>query len=106
MIRGSHPDSREYSAFQDTAVVVNCSEVAVKIELYEYSHHTFFSSESCTGLYRGLGMTLVRDIPSHGVYFCMYDWVREQLEPGCRQRGTQSHTAAMIAGVTISGFRA
>ena len=50
------------------------------------------------GLYRGLGITLVRDIPSHGVYFCMYDWVREQLEPGCREAGSQSHAAALVAG--------
>lgn len=45
-------------------------------------------------------MTLVRDVPSHGVYFCMYDWVRELLEPGCREAGSQSHVAALLAGGT------
>ena len=50
------------------------------------------------GLYRGIGMTLLRDVPSHGVYFGVYDWTRDALEPGCRAAGHQSHTTALIAG--------
>lgn len=42
----------------------------------------------------------MRDVPSHGVYFCTYDWVREQLEPGSREAGSQSHAAALVAGGT------
>ncbi len=43
-------------------------------------------------------MTLLRDVPSHGVYFGVYDWTRDALEPGCRAAGHQSHTTALIAG--------
>ena len=50
------------------------------------------------GLYRGVGITLLRDVPSHGVYFGVYDWTRDALEPGCRAAGHQSHTTALIAG--------
>ena len=53
------------------------------------------------GLYRGVGMTLLRDVPSHGVYFGVYDWTRDMLEPGCRAGGHQSHASALIAGAFV-----
>ncbi len=53
------------------------------------------------GLYRGVGMTLLRDVPSHGVYFGVYDWTRDVLEPGCRASGHQSYTSALIAGAYV-----
>ena len=56
---------------------------------------------SLAGLYRGVGMTLLRDVPSHGVYFGVYDWTRDVLEPGCRAAGHQSHTSALIAGAHL-----
>ena len=48
-------------------------------------------------------MTLLRDVPSHGVYFGVYDWTRDALEPGCRAAGHQSHTTALIAGGVSTG---
>ncbi|KAG7669592.1 hypothetical protein Ndes2526B_g05938 [Nannochloris sp. 'desiccata'] len=51
-------------------------------------------------LYRGTTITAIRDVPSHGVYFAAFEWVRELLEPGCRQPGrkSQSHGAIWAAG--------
>ncbi|KAK9810338.1 hypothetical protein WJX72_009024 [[Myrmecia] bisecta] len=54
--------------------------------------------EGVTGLYRGLGVTLIRDIPSHGVYFGIYEWTREYLEPGSRMRGSENPWALFAAG--------
>jgi len=51
-------------------------------------------------LYRGTTITAIRDVPSHGVYFASFEWVRELLEPGCRQPGrkSQSQGAVWAAG--------
>lgn len=58
-------------------------------------------SSFCTaGLYRGLGVTLVRDTPSHGVYFCVYDAAREALDPGSRARGSSVPAASFAAGAS------
>ncbi len=54
--------------------------------------------KSGAGLYRGFGVTLVRDTPSHGVYFCVYEAGREALDPGSRSRGTYSAAASFAAG--------
>lgn len=53
---------------------------------------------SGAGLYRGLGVTMVRDTPSHGVYFCVYDAAREALDPGSRARGSSAPAASFTAG--------
>jgi solute carrier family 25 carnitine/acylcarnitine transporter 20/29 len=47
-------------------------------------------------LYRGTAITLIRDIPSHGVYFAAFEWAREALEPGCRGAGRASESAAAV----------
>jgi solute carrier family 25 carnitine/acylcarnitine transporter 20/29 len=47
-------------------------------------------------LYRGLTITAIRDIPSHGVYFAAFEWVRELLEPGCRQPSRKSESAGAV----------
>eukprot|EP00891_Asterochloris_glomerata_P004551 jgi/Astpho2/4551/Aster-00134 len=56
--------------------------------------------EGLTGLYRGTGVTLIRDFPSFGVYFAAYEGMQELLEPGCRQSGENSPTALFLAGGT------
>ena len=38
---------------------------------------------TCAGLYRGFGVTLVRDTPSHGVYFGIYEVAREVSAERC-----------------------
>ena len=56
---------------------------------------------SAAGLYRGSAVTLARDIPSHGVYFCTYEAARDILDPGSCGRGPSSPTASFVAGVHI-----
>ncbi|GER48351.1 mitochondrial substrate carrier family protein [Striga asiatica] len=50
------------------------------------------------GMYRGLGITLLRDAPSHGVYFWTYEFAREQIHRGCRKNGQESFATMLFAG--------
>ncbi|KAG1335106.1 mitochondrial arginine transporter BAC2 [Cocos nucifera] len=50
------------------------------------------------GLYRGLSITVLRDAPSHGVYFWTYEYAREQLHPGCRKSGQETLGTMLVAG--------
>ncbi|KAG5026042.1 hypothetical protein AAZX31_08G203100 [Glycine max] len=54
--------------------------------------------EGLRGIYRGLGLTVMRDGPSHGLYFWTYEYMREQLHPGCRKSGEESLDTMLIAG--------
>ena len=54
--------------------------------------------EGLRGIYRGLGVTVMRDGPSHGLYFWTYEYMREQLHPGCRKSGEESLNTMLIAG--------
>jgi solute carrier family 25 carnitine/acylcarnitine transporter 20/29 len=45
-------------------------------------------------LYRGTIITAIRDIPSYGVYFSTFEWVRELMEPGCRDADKKKNSAA------------
>ena len=51
-------------------------------------------------LYRGAAITAARDVPSHGVYFAVYEWARGALDPGARERGAgaASRVALLAAG--------
>lgn len=54
---------------------------------------------SCAaGLWRGTGVTLVRDWPSFGVYFAVYEGMQEVLQPGSRVSGDVSPLALLTAG--------
>lgn len=55
-------------------------------------------TEGIRGLYRGLTITVIRDAPSHGVYFSTYEYMREQLHPGCRKTGQESLRTMLVAG--------
>ncbi|XP_057773035.1 mitochondrial arginine transporter BAC2-like [Salvia miltiorrhiza] len=55
-------------------------------------------SQGWRGIYRGLGITVLRDAPSHGVYFWTYEYVREQLHPGCRKSGGETPRTMVVAG--------
>lgn len=59
---------------------------------------TILAQEGLRGLYRGGAVTLARDIPSHGVYFCTYDISREAMDPGSRTRGASKPWAGFTAG--------
>ncbi|KAL5539133.1 hypothetical protein UlMin_044530 [Ulmus minor] len=59
---------------------------------------TIWRAEGLRGMYRGLGITVLRDAPSHGFYFWTYEYVREQLHPGCRKGGQESLDTMLVAG--------
>jgi solute carrier family 25 carnitine/acylcarnitine transporter 20/29 len=54
--------------------------------------------EGLRGIYRGLGITVMRDVPSHGFYFWTYEYMREQLHPGCRKSGQESLNTMLVSG--------
>lgn len=54
--------------------------------------------EGLRGIFRGFNITALRDAPSHGLYFCSYEYMREQLHPGCRKNGQESLRTMLIAG--------
>ncbi|KAI4355648.1 hypothetical protein L6164_004398 [Bauhinia variegata] len=55
-------------------------------------------TEGFRGIYRGLGITVLRDAPSHGFYFFTYEYMRERLHPGCRKNCQESLNTMLIAG--------
>ncbi|KAF7814266.1 mitochondrial arginine transporter BAC2 [Senna tora] len=59
---------------------------------------TIWRKEGLKGMYRGLGITVLRDAPSHGFYFWTYEYMREQLHPGCRKSGQETLNTMLIAG--------
>eukprot|EP00252_Welwitschia_mirabilis_P014095 TRINITY_DN3112_c0_g1_i2.p1 TRINITY_DN3112_c0_g1~~TRINITY_DN3112_c0_g1_i2.p1 ORF type:complete len:312 (-),score=54.23 TRINITY_DN3112_c0_g1_i2:151-1086(-) len=59
---------------------------------------SIMKSEGLKGLYRGLGVTILRDAPAHGVYFWTYEYSREMLHPGCRRSGEESVVTMLTAG--------
>ncbi|KDP37225.1 hypothetical protein JCGZ_06281 [Jatropha curcas] len=54
--------------------------------------------EGARGIYRGFTITMLRDAPSHGFYFFTYEYMREQLHPGCRKTGQESLQTMLVAG--------
>lgn len=59
---------------------------------------SIFRNEGLRGMYRGLTITVLRDAPAHGFYFWTYEYMREQLHPGCRKNGQESFRTMLIAG--------
>ncbi|KAI3455424.1 hypothetical protein Pfo_012087 [Paulownia fortunei] len=59
---------------------------------------SIFRAEGWRGTYRGLGITVLRDAPAHGVYFWTYEYMREQLHPGCRKNGQETFRTMLLAG--------
>ncbi|KAK4764685.1 hypothetical protein SAY86_025775 [Trapa natans] len=82
--------------------------VKIQIQLQDRSRHSrmgpmkvaraIFRLEGLRGMYRGLGITVLRDAPSHGFYFWTYEYMREQLHPGCRKSGEESLRTMLVAG--------
>lgn len=89
--------------------------VKIRLQLHSKGHLTespkcpskvtksTWKREGLRGIYRGFVITVLRDAPSHAVYFLTYEYSREQLHPGCRRSGQESLgtmlTAGGIAGV-------
>ncbi|KAJ7951775.1 Mitochondrial carrier protein [Quillaja saponaria] len=59
---------------------------------------SIFRTEGFRGMYRGFAITMLRDAPSHGIYFWTYEYMREQLHPGCRKSGQETMRTVMVAG--------
>ncbi|KAF5741680.1 Solute carrier family 25 member 45 [Tripterygium wilfordii] len=57
-----------------------------------------FRAEGLRGFYRGFTITALRDAPAHCVYFWTYEYMREQLHPGCRKNGQESLKTMLLAG--------
>ncbi|KAJ7571481.1 hypothetical protein O6H91_01G164500 [Diphasiastrum complanatum] len=80
----------------------------VKIHLQLHTPHRNFGPlevtreiiqrEGVRGLYRGFTVTVLRDAPSHGVYFGAYESIREYLHPGCRNNGDETVMTMLTAG--------
>jgi solute carrier family 25 (mitochondrial carnitine/acylcarnitine transporter), member 20/29 len=54
------------------------------------------------GLYRGSTITAIRDVPSFGIYFVVFEGAREFLDPGSRSNG-KNHPAAIWAAGGAAG---
>lgn len=59
---------------------------------------SIYKREGLKGMYRGLGITVLRDSPAHGVYFWSYEYMREKLHPGCRKNSDERLRTMLIAG--------
>ncbi|XP_025012552.2 mitochondrial arginine transporter BAC2 isoform X1 [Ricinus communis] len=59
---------------------------------------TILRTEGLRGIYRGFSITVLRDAPSHGFYFWTYEYMREQLHPGCRKSGQERIRTMLVAG--------
>ncbi|CAK9161474.1 unnamed protein product [Ilex paraguariensis] len=59
---------------------------------------SIYRTEGWRGIYRGFTITVLRDAPAHGLYFWTYEYMREQLHPGCRKSGQESFRTMLIAG--------
>ncbi|KAE8697754.1 Mitochondrial arginine transporter BAC2 [Hibiscus syriacus] len=80
--------------------------VKIRLQLQNTSSHTgpmsvaktILKTEGLRGLYRGFTISALRDAPAHGFYFWTYEYVREQLHPGCRKSGEETLRTMVMAG--------
>ncbi|KAL0354684.1 UNVERIFIED_CONTAM: Mitochondrial arginine transporter BAC2 [Sesamum radiatum] len=59
---------------------------------------SILKAEGWRGICRGLRITMLRDSPSHGLYFWTYEYTKEQLQPGCRKNGQETFRTMLLAG--------
>ncbi|CAI8584835.1 unnamed protein product, partial [Vicia faba] len=57
-----------------------------------------WKNEGVCGIYRGFGITVLRDAPALASYFVAYEYTREKLHPGCRESCQESVHTMFIAG--------
>ncbi|CAK8535785.1 unnamed protein product [Lathyrus sativus] len=57
-----------------------------------------WKNEGLCGIYRGFGITVLRDSPGMAFYFGAYEYTREKLHPGCRESCQESVHTMFIAG--------
>lgn len=71
---------------------INCHKGPISVA------RSILRTEGLKGIYRGFSITALRDAPAHGFYFWTYEYMREQLHPGCRKNGQESLRTMLIAG--------
>ncbi|XP_027057767.1 mitochondrial carnitine/acylcarnitine carrier protein-like [Pocillopora damicornis] len=59
-----------------------------------------YKEKGIRSLYRGTFATLLRDVPSIGVYFCSYEWILSKLTLEGESRENLNPLRIFIAGVT------
>jgi len=57
-----------------------------------------WKNEGLRGIYRGFGITVLRDAPALALYFGTYEYTRERLHPGCRESCQESVSTMFVAG--------
>lgn len=96
------------AGFIQTSILTPVELVKIRLQLYSSTAQTqigpfalarsILRTEGIGGLYRGLGITILRDAPAHALYFTSYEYTRELLHPGCRQSGQESPLTMLTAG--------
>ncbi|XP_048450439.1 mitochondrial carnitine/acylcarnitine carrier protein-like, partial [Rhincodon typus] len=57
-----------------------------------------YKRSGLAGIYKGTGLTLLRDIPANGVYFLSYEWLKEILTPQGESVAKLSTPRILLAG--------
>ncbi|XP_059499150.1 mitochondrial carnitine/acylcarnitine carrier protein-like [Stegostoma tigrinum] len=63
-----------------------------------------YKESGLAGIYKGTGLTLLRDIPANGVYFLSYEWLKEMLTPEGESDARLSTPRILLAGGMAGTF--
>lgn len=55
-------------------------------------------TEGMTGLFRGATITTIRDVPSYGIYYTVYNACREKMDPANAEAYSRNHFGLWAAG--------
>ncbi|XP_018084788.2 mitochondrial carnitine/acylcarnitine carrier protein [Xenopus laevis] len=64
---------------------------------------TLYRERGIRGLYRGTLLTLIRDVPSTGVYFMSYEWMKEKMR-GDRSRTRELRATQILLAGGVAGM--
>lgn len=100
---------RQYWTLQETAQWLLCCLCLLQyavlflfISLHALLGAVSSQRSTSSGLWRGTAVTLVRDWPSFGVYFAVYEGMQEVLSPGSRQSHNIHPIALLTAGAPFA----
>ncbi|XP_042563834.1 mitochondrial carnitine/acylcarnitine carrier protein-like [Clupea harengus] len=57
-----------------------------------------YKESGIRGIYKGTGLTLMRDIPASGMYFMTYEWLKHILTPEGKSPGDLNVLSVLFAG--------
>lgn len=96
------------AGFIQTSILTPVELIKIRLQLHSSTTtnvigplalvRSIMATEGVRGLYRGLGITILRDAPAHALYFGSYEYTREWLHPGCRKSGKESLFTMLMAG--------